>query len=76
MPMRVRGNGYWEIFVPGARAGDHYKYEIIGRDGQLLPLKADPLAFAAEMRPDDRVDRGRRDASCRSRARRRQASTR
>ena len=35
--MRVRGNGYWEIFVPGASAGDKYKYEIIARSGQLLP---------------------------------------
>ena len=50
--MGVRGNGYWEIFIPGARAGDNYKYEIIGREGQLLPLKSDPLAFAAEVRPD------------------------
>jgi 1,4-alpha-glucan branching enzyme len=49
--MRVRGNGFWEIFVPEARPGDHYKYEIIGPDGRMLPLKSDPLAFAAEMRP-------------------------
>jgi 1,4-alpha-glucan branching enzyme len=49
--MRVRGNGYWEIFVPGPRAGDKYKYEIVSRDGQLLPLKSDPVAFAAEVRP-------------------------
>jgi len=49
--MRVRGNGYWEIFIPGARAGDKYKYEIVARNGTLLPLKSDPLAFAAEMRP-------------------------
>ena len=49
--MRVRGNGYWEIFVPGAAAGDKYKYEIIGGDGRMLPLKSDPLAFAAEIRP-------------------------
>ena len=49
--MRVRGNGYWEIFVPAAHAGDKYKYEIVGGDGQLLPLKADPVAFAAEQRP-------------------------
>ncbi len=49
--MRVRGNGYWEIFLPGARAGDKYKYEVIGPQGQLLPLKADPVAFAAEVRP-------------------------
>jgi 1,4-alpha-glucan branching enzyme len=49
--MRVRGNGFWEIFVPEARAGDKYKYEIIGPDGRMLPLKSDPLAFAAELRP-------------------------
>jgi 1,4-alpha-glucan branching enzyme len=49
--MRVRGNGYWEIFVPGARAGDKYKYEIVARSGETLPLKSDPLAFATETRP-------------------------
>jgi 1,4-alpha-glucan branching enzyme len=49
--MRVRGNGFWEIFVPAARTGDKYKYEIIGPDGALLPLKSDPVAFAAELRP-------------------------
>ncbi|HEY6834177.1 MAG TPA: 1,4-alpha-glucan branching protein GlgB [Pseudolabrys sp.] len=49
--MRVRGNGYWEIFVPGARAGDKYKYEIFTRSGALLPLKSDPVAFGAEIRP-------------------------
>jgi 1,4-alpha-glucan branching enzyme len=50
-PMRVRGSGYWELFVPGARAGDHYKFAITARDGHLLPFKSDPLAFAAEVRP-------------------------
>ncbi|HEY4403517.1 MAG TPA: 1,4-alpha-glucan branching protein GlgB [Xanthobacteraceae bacterium] len=49
--MRVRGNGFWEIFVPAARTGDKYKYEIIGPDGTMLPLKSDPVAFAAELRP-------------------------
>lgn len=49
--MRVRGNGFWEIFVPGAHAGAKYKYEIIGSDGRMLPLKSDPMAFAAELRP-------------------------
>jgi 1,4-alpha-glucan branching enzyme len=49
--MRVRGNGFWEIFVPEAKPGDKYKYEIIGPDGRMLPLKSDPLAFAAELRP-------------------------
>ncbi|MBX6425487.1 MAG: 1,4-alpha-glucan branching protein GlgB [Variibacter sp.] len=50
-PMRVRGSGVWEVFVPGARAGDRYKYEILGAGGELLALKADPFAFAAEVRP-------------------------
>jgi 1,4-alpha-glucan branching enzyme len=49
--MRVRGNGFWEIFVPAARAGDRYKFEIIGPDGRMLPLKSDPIAFGAELRP-------------------------
>jgi 1,4-alpha-glucan branching enzyme len=49
--MRVRGNGFWEIFVPEAKPGDKYKYELIGPDGQMLPLKSDPLASAAELRP-------------------------
>jgi 1,4-alpha-glucan branching enzyme len=49
--MRVRGNGFWEIFVPRARVGDHYKYEIVGEDGRMLPLKSDPVAFASEVRP-------------------------
>ncbi len=50
--MRVRGQGYWEIFVPGAAAGDRYKYEILGHDGTVQPLKSDPVGFAAEKRPD------------------------
>ncbi len=50
--MRVRGQGFWEIFVPNARVGEAYKFEIAGPDGTLLPLKADPLAFQSELRPN------------------------
>ncbi|MDB5618306.1 1,4-alpha-glucan branching protein GlgB [Tardiphaga sp.] len=50
-PMRVRGNGYWELFVPAATAGDHYKFAITGPQGQQLALKSDPMAFEAELRP-------------------------
>jgi 1,4-alpha-glucan branching enzyme len=50
-PMRVRGNGYWELFIPRAKTGDHYKFDIIGPRGQHLPMKSDPVAFAAELRP-------------------------
>jgi 1,4-alpha-glucan branching enzyme len=50
--MRKRlDSGLWEIFVPALGAGAVYKYEIVGADGVLLPLKADPLGFAAELRP-------------------------
>ncbi|HET9904814.1 MAG TPA: 1,4-alpha-glucan branching protein GlgB [Xanthobacteraceae bacterium] len=49
--MRVRGNGFWELFVPGARIGDRYKFELVGPDNNLLSLKADPYAFATELRP-------------------------
>ena len=50
--MRVRGNGYWEIFIPGVTVGSRYKFDIAGPHGEQLPLKADPLAFQAEIRPN------------------------
>jgi 1,4-alpha-glucan branching enzyme len=50
--MRKRiDSGLWEIFAPGLTIGAVYKYEIVSREGALLPLKADPFGFAAEMRP-------------------------
>ncbi len=50
--MRLRPEcGIWELFIPEIGAGAVYKYEIVGRDGQLLPLKADPYAFQSEVRP-------------------------
>ncbi|MBY0258753.1 1,4-alpha-glucan branching protein GlgB [Methylobacterium sp.] len=52
-PMRLWQNGgVWELFIPGLKAGAHYKYEIRGADGSLLPLKADPVAFAAQKPPE------------------------
>jgi 1,4-alpha-glucan branching enzyme len=51
-PMRLRHDaGVWELFVPGVGAKVHYKFEILDRHGHLMPLKADPLAFAAEQPP-------------------------
>jgi len=52
-PMRVRGLGYWELFIPHAIPGDRYKFDIVSRQGHHLPLKSDPLAFATEMRPSN-----------------------
>ena len=52
-PMRYRHEaGVWEIFVPHVIEGDLYKFELLARDGTLLPLKADPYARAAQLRPD------------------------
>lgn len=45
-------SGVWEIFIPGIKAGDLYKYEIRGADGHLLPHKADPYGFGAQLPPD------------------------
>ncbi|QND48273.1 1,4-alpha-glucan branching protein GlgB [Rhizobium lusitanum] len=50
--MRFRSDsGIWEIFAPDVPAGVAYKFEIRGRDGVLLPLKADPFARRSELRP-------------------------
>ncbi len=50
--MRLRKDtGIWEIFAPGVKAGSAYKFEIVGPDGNLLPLKADPFARRSELRP-------------------------
>lgn len=51
-PMRLwQDGGVWELFVPGLQPGGRYKFEIRGPDGALVPLKADPVAFAAEHPP-------------------------
>jgi 1,4-alpha-glucan branching enzyme len=51
-PMRARRDvGMWEIFLPDIGAGRAYKYRIMGPDGTVRPLKADPYAFASELRP-------------------------
>ncbi|GED97471.1 1,4-alpha-glucan branching enzyme GlgB [Gordonia crocea] len=50
-PMRRLGHsGVWEVFLPGVRAGELYKFRIRGADGGLVD-KADPLARAAEPPP-------------------------
>jgi 1,4-alpha-glucan branching enzyme len=50
-PMRSLGSsGVWEIFVPAARAGQRYKFEMLSKSGELL-VKVDPFAFAFEVPP-------------------------
>jgi 1,4-alpha-glucan branching enzyme len=51
-PLRVRGGtGIWEIFIPGLREGEIYKFEIKGRYRNYLGLKSDPYGFYSELRP-------------------------
>jgi 1,4-alpha-glucan branching enzyme len=49
--MRVLGSsGIWELFIPDLKPGEHYKFEIRTKDGNLL-IKADPFANACEVPP-------------------------
>lgn len=48
--VKIAEMGIWELFVPGAKVGDMYKYLITTKDGRKL-YKADPYANWAEKRP-------------------------
>ena len=48
---RLWDSGIFEIFIPGAKKGDNYKFELKLRTG-LTYLKADPYGNAAQKRPD------------------------
>ena len=50
--MNLLESGIYELFIPGVRAGDIYKYEIKARGG-LTYLKSDPYANAAQLRPNN-----------------------
>ncbi len=51
-PMRRVGeSGVWELFVPGLAQGALYKYRVAGGNGAGTVDKADPYAFAAQVRP-------------------------
>ena len=47
---RLGDSGIFEIFIPGVKQGEVYKFEIKAKGG-LTYLKADPYANAAELRP-------------------------
>jgi 1,4-alpha-glucan branching enzyme len=50
--MTNRGaTGLWELFIPDLPEGTLYKYELRARNQEAPFLKADPYAFAAELRP-------------------------
>ena len=47
---RLGDSGVWELFAPGLKAGELYKYAIDSRIGEIF--KADPFAFMMEVPPD------------------------
>ena len=49
-PLARIDDGIWTGFVPGLRAGSAYKYSLRDARGHVIQ-KADPFAFAAELRP-------------------------
>jgi 1,4-alpha-glucan branching enzyme len=50
--MGARGvSGIWEVFVPGAKQGDGYKYHIVSHVGGHAVDKADPYAVHTETPP-------------------------
>ena len=50
-PLRSLGaSGVWEIFIPQAREGHRYKFEIRSREAEIL-VKIDPFGFAFEVPP-------------------------
>ena len=47
----VSDGGVYDIFIPGAKLGQLYKYLIITQEGEAL-FKADPYANSAQLRPE------------------------
>ncbi len=47
----VSDGGIYDLFVPGVKRGQFYKFLIISADGRAL-YKADPYANQAQLRPD------------------------
>ena len=48
---KISDGGIWELFVPGIKQYDNYKYSIESPDG-LIKLKADPYGCHMELRPN------------------------
>ena len=47
----VSDGGVYDIFIPGAKVGQFYKYLIVTQEGEAL-FKADPYANSAQLRPE------------------------
>ena len=51
MALRHQDAGIWECFIPGIGAGTLYKYFVASKFNGYTVEKADPYAFAGEVRP-------------------------
>lgn len=51
LPMQRSLCGHWVLFVPEAKVGCNYKYEIKDPLGNRLPHKSDPVGFMCEQHP-------------------------
>ena len=49
-PMRLHGNGVWELFIPDLPSGVIYKFEIRAKNSDVF-LKSDPYGRRFELRP-------------------------
>lgn len=49
--MRKLDSGIFEIFIPGAKTGDNYKFELKLKGG-ITYLKSDPYGNGAQLRPE------------------------
>jgi 1,4-alpha-glucan branching enzyme len=47
----VEASGIWTCFIPNVGVGTRYKYHLVSRYRNYQVEKADPYAFAAELRP-------------------------
>ena len=59
-PPRCAGaapRAYGELFLPAISEGAVYKYEILGHDGVVQPLKADPVGLRLAARARERLGR-------------------
>ena len=70
-PMRVRGLGYWELFIPHALAGDRYKFDIFSRQGELA-AEVRSAGLCRRNSPEHGLGRVRRGKAAASAARPRQ----
>ena len=48
----VQQSGIWDLFIPGVKKGDLYKFAVETSQGYTV-LKADPYGNASQLRPDN-----------------------